>query len=669
MPATPLLLLLATILLASCGGDKHLPSSNPPEYDPKQVYLSTSPASNPSIPQPAKPVPQTTPPAPPMDPEALRQAIETADRTRDILEKAESLDATAQLHAILEAMMNGKQAPLELRPTFMESFGPRKAQIHQAFDKQYVQLQQALDEELKFPTMQLPLRKSSGFEPFASYRVDMRRRQVAGKPWIHLVGVEMLPRGTTVSLEPDCCGRWKIITIPESAFEGEGFNLEIKSAGRYEADKDHFSIDSEAITATTKVVIGDKATINVKILKKNRAVVNRCPSASGVVPGEASIYEEMGYHVSMPTAINRAGIFVHDQAKTEAHTDEEGLVQEITMDITAEDLDGETGQVLRQASGKAVKKRDMPVVCSGCTTRVADAAKKLGKMASWNYFNAELKWRKPEYKADACVKIHFTPATKTVTLAPGASTKVKAQLRTVADDQATEGRLFELQELKGGKVTPQDEKTAPQSPAVFTFTAPNRRWSKSMVPGFRVHNSSSRAGGASRDEEWEVADGGMRLRIANRIWHDPGSPYALSGYAQFDGTVQFEIQLERVAEGWFRGEMMTLRPLVVRHVRPAAHPCAGSGSQTEHWQVSAHVDHKTESMVLHWGFTDEDGQASWTCTGPAGTWTDQLTILLFSHDDLHNVQMPTKTGTKKELNGRDKKFLEWFSVTVVEGMD
>lgn len=187
--------------------------------------------------------------------------------------------------------------------------------------------------------------------------------------------------------------------------------------------------------------------------------------------------------------------------------------------------------------------------------------------------------------------------------------------------------------------------------------------------GFWV-GAVSRAGVAQAlDGEWEVADGGMRLRIANRIWHDPGSSYALAGNAQFDGTVQFEIQLERVAEGWFRGEIMTLRPLVVLHVRPAAHPCTGSGSQTEHWQVSAHVDPKTESMVLHWGFTDEDGEASWTCTGPAGTWTEQLTISLVSPTDLHKVQMLTKTGTKKDLNGRDKKFLESFSVTVVEGID
>lgn len=573
-----------------CSGDKHIPSSNPPEYDPQKVYPSISPSSTPSIPRPLEPALPATPPPPPMDPEALRLALETADRTRAILEKVESLDADAQRHAVLEAMIRGEQAPPELRPTFMESFGPHKTMIHQAFDKQYQQLQQVLDEDHQPPAIQPMFRKSGGSAPFLHYRIHARNSGKAQVPWMHLVGVEMLPRGTTVSLEPDCCGRWKIITIPESAFEGKGFTLEIKSAGRYEADNDHFSIDSEAITTTTKVVVGDKASINVKILKKNRAVVNRCPSASGIVPGETSIYEEMGYAVSLPGTNRSAAIFVHDQAKTEAHTDEEGLVQEITMDIMAEDLDAETGQVLRQASGKAVKKRDMPVVCSGCTTRVADAAKKLGKMASWNYYNAELKWRKPEHKADACVKIHFEPATKTVTFSPAASTKVKAQLRTVAGDQATEGRLFELQELNDGKVTPKDEKAAPQSPAVFTFTAPNRRWKKSAVPGFRVFNSSSRAGRAE-PEEWELADRGLRLRVRHRIQADP---QALGGVAAFDGAVQFEILLQPHphTEGVFRGEIDVVRPMVVRHVRPAAHPCSGSGSQNEHWLMTAHVDQK-----------------------------------------------------------------------------
>lgn len=45
----PFLIVVATMLFSqSCGGEKHLPSSNPPEYDPKKVY--TAPTAPPSAP-------------------------------------------------------------------------------------------------------------------------------------------------------------------------------------------------------------------------------------------------------------------------------------------------------------------------------------------------------------------------------------------------------------------------------------------------------------------------------------------------------------------------------------------------------------------------------------------------------------------------------------------
>jgi hypothetical protein len=553
MSARLIVLLSAALLTAACGsGDKHLPSSNPPEYDPKKVYSSTSSPPTQPTPQLAKPEPRATPPPPPMDPDALRQALETADRTRAILEKTASLDSKRQIHTILEMLMMGEQAPAELRPAFRESFDARKAQIHQAFDKQYERLQQALDGESKLPAVHPPVRKSDGSEPFSLYRVNTTARP----PWIHLLQGH---GGITVSLEPDCCGAWRIATIPSSAFDGDGFNVEIKSGGRYWPDNDHVG-EGDAITTTTKVVAGDKGSIKVKIVKKNRGVVRRCPSASGIVPGAASIYEEMGYHVATPATNRSAGIFVHDQAKTEAQTDQEGLVQEIKMDITAADLDGETGQVLRQTSGTAVKKRGSPVSCSVCDQRTTEAAKRLGDLISWNYYQAEQKWNNPPTKADACVRIHFTPATKTVTVAPGKSRKVKAELRTVTGEERTEGRLFEVQGLRDGKATPTEAKTTPEEPAVFTFTAPQKKCSKSDAPGFRVSNSSSRAGRAGL-EEWEITCEYV-LKFKSHIVQEPwnfmnpvfGMQMSSNGFdAHVEATVPLQYTEDR---GWVgEGEM------------------------------------------------------------------------------------------------------------------
>ena len=51
-----LLIALAALLTTSCGGgDKHLPSSNPPEYEPKKVYSAPSPAPSRPPAQLAKP--------------------------------------------------------------------------------------------------------------------------------------------------------------------------------------------------------------------------------------------------------------------------------------------------------------------------------------------------------------------------------------------------------------------------------------------------------------------------------------------------------------------------------------------------------------------------------------------------------------------------------------
>ena len=71
MSARVIVLLSAALLTVSCGGgDKHLPSSNPPEYDPKKVY--TTPAAPPSAPTVSisKPAEAGPPPfqLPPLEP-------------------------------------------------------------------------------------------------------------------------------------------------------------------------------------------------------------------------------------------------------------------------------------------------------------------------------------------------------------------------------------------------------------------------------------------------------------------------------------------------------------------------------------------------------------------------------------------------------------------------
>lgn len=158
---------------------------------------------------------------------------------------------------------------------------------------------------------------------------------------------------------------------------------------------------------------------------------------------------------------------------------------------------------------------------------------------------------------------------------------------------------------------------------------------------------------------------GIVLEVRHRIQADP---QAKGGFAAFDGTVQFEILLEPYAEGWFRGEVDVVRPMVVRHVTPSFWRCSGSGSETEHWLVTARVDPNAESMNVQFGYVTSNEKAAWTCRAPNGmTTADDLYVDL--PGSLESVHMSPKTGTQKDVSVRNFEFLEWVSVTVVEGTE
>jgi hypothetical protein len=150
---------------------------------------------------------------------------------------------------------------------------------------------------------------------------------------------------------------------------------------------------------------------------------------------------------------------------------------------------------------------------------------------------------------------------------------------------------------------------------------------------------------------------GIVLEVRHRIQADP---QAKGGFAAFDGSVQFDILLQPYAEGWFRGEIDVVRPMLVRHITPSFWRCSGSGLEKEHWLLTARVDPNTESMDVQFGYV--------TCRAPNGMTTiDDLYVDL--PGSLESVHMSTKTGTKKDVNVRNFEFLEWVSVEVVEGLD
>lgn len=160
---------------------------------------------------------------------------------------------------------------------------------------------------------------------------------------------------------------------------------------------------------------------------------------------------------------------------------------------------------------------------------------------------------------------------------------------------------------------------------------------------------------------------GLLMQVRHRIYADPESGSSKAGWAQFDGTVEFAVllkQLEGAAEGWYVGETTVTRALEVRHVRPAFIKCAGSGTRTEEWRVTARLDPQGETMRVQFNLIPDNEEAEWTCTGPGYSSTEPLYVDL--HDNIRTLEMPVASGAVGEARHRDVKFIESITLTVIE---
>lgn len=158
---------------------------------------------------------------------------------------------------------------------------------------------------------------------------------------------------------------------------------------------------------------------------------------------------------------------------------------------------------------------------------------------------------------------------------------------------------------------------------------------------------------------------GLALQIEDRIVTNPQSGSSQAGFAQFDGTVIFNVLLEEIAPGWYRMEdIIVRRPVEVKHVRPSHAQCSGTGWRDERWRVSAQLDEKRETMQVRIAFFEEDEEASWTCTQPGYTSTDEVNIDL--HSTLKILTMPIADGTVQEAIAHNEKLMERVFITVID---
>jgi hypothetical protein len=553
MPASLLLMLLVTILLTSCGGDKHLPSSNPPEYDPKKVY--------------------TTPAAPPSAPATLATPTEF-DRLKGQLEL---------LEAGQKAKGEGKRVPFN--PTSLQLFkrvttpcealsrlapglgsaqlfaGTEGAALKKALgpdaDGIAHRMDQQLAEELKHslgpgaadcPISVRPQKRSGLFQPARlvlthaspspplllahttipdtsqdDYDVDeppIRTENAPPPPdWVGYKTTRTMSRigkedRPTKGIQED----YEMVIAPKvkQCPHLEGPDLKGMVDGTFEWTSMMFRatpgpqsvLYRRKIQATLKGEVGDDAQLK-KVVKFDAAVTLQ------------HIGSELPHYSQ---TIGFQGEFSIDQRT--------GILQDFKIITVSGFSEGEA-----QAKDAQL---------------IAWLTSIMGWFSGPEYIRAQAIWNTD----NTCVEILFTPPTKTKKFIPSESTQVKTELRTKKEQSLVPAKFKEAKEKPregNGRVSPREDKSEINRPATFTYQAPA---TKVQHSGFQV-SAISRAGTAVG--EWELAPSSYVLEFKSHIVQEPlnlqNPPFGMFMSSNgFDAHVQATVPLRRRDDGQWVGE-------------------------------------------------------------------------------------------------------------------
>lgn len=414
-----------------------------------------------------------------------------------------------------------------------------------------------------------------------------------------------------------------------------------------------FGIDAEA---KDKSVSGGG-----KFGMKIRAVVPRCPTAEGILSGDAQLTVDISSSVSEggQTTISRKMESV--TAQTEGEVTDEAMLKEIRVDVTfVSEMTARNGGKAKHATGGTTAVRAMVkavldpgggiqqmsaptcavsqgtnvisgVLDSDCLSMARKGVDVIAYLAKKAYGEAQDKWNKPDDQQNGseCVKLHFTPPTKTEEVGPGQSTDVKAEIHTVKSAQPTWGRLSEIEDYRGGHASPASVGTAPKTPAVFRFVAPSDLGDPNDPPGFYVNKGTSRAGRIKSRNLWQLAAPSLVLEFDSMIV----------------GTVQYGksharavVPLRYTRERGYVGQGPLYYETVPSQMIPCIVVVEGKGVTT--FDVTGGLPQQRNGAVVDYGLfirpgdTDEVGRVT-PCKGPppppvpTAFWSGLFTITRF----------------------------------------
>lgn len=464
MPTRLLLLAILALLISSCGGgDKHLPSSNPPEYDPKKVYSSPNVAPSQSATQSTKPT----------ELELLQRKLQSLEAASS--EKGEWKKVPFNPDPL--KLLKGVTSSCEALSRLAQGLG--SAQLFAG--NEGAALKKALGSEAESIALRLDEQLAEGLKHSlgpgaADCPISVKPRKSSSLKDLPPPARIILARG--LSSPPLLLAQANIADTSQDDYHVE------KSSSKEDAPPGWVGWK----TTDTMTRIGKKPHTEGIRERYEMAIAPtamQCPDPEGVVPGEFHIGTELSYYSGRSKIQAR---FTIDQ-KT-------GLPQEFS-NITVSVF------TLGEAQAK-----DAQIV--------AKLFVLVAFFSGQSYFIAKTEWNKP----NTCVEITCNPASKQHKLGPNESVAVKTERRTKKEQAVVPARFKEAKELPqegNGKVSPKEAESTPGEPATFTYQAPAKRVKHS---GFRV-DVLSRAGTA--EGEWEVVPHGLRLRIQHRIADDPAS--------------------------------------------------------------------------------------------------------------------------------------------------
>lgn len=638
--------LLVIFVIAGCGSEKHLPSSNPPEYDPKKVY--TAPAA------PSQPATLSTIPTELESLLAKLDSLEASQKQKGEGKKVpfdpNSLPRFKEVTTLCEAL--SRLAPgLGSTQLFAgtdgaalkKALGPDADSFARRMDEQMVEsLKRSLDPGAADCPISVRPQKKSDFSqsprlvlahttPSQPLLLAQTTSPDASQDDYEVVGESSIP-GT---VPPDWVG-WKttqsmtrvgkeyrptkgiredyeMVTAPKAKRcpRLEGPDLKGMVDGTFEWSFRMFRatpgpqsvLYRQKVQVTLKGEVGDDAQLK-KIVKFDATVILQ------------HIGSELSYYSQ---TLGAQGEFSFDQAT--------GIPQEFKIITVSGFSEGET------------QAKDARLI----GTLTALTAYYSGQA----YVKAQREWNQP----NTCVEITFTPPTKTKKFVPRESTSVKTELRTKKEQSIVPAQFKEAKERpreRNGTVSPREDKSEPGRPATFTYQAPA---TKIQHSGFRV-SAKSRAGVAEAKEgEWELAPSAYVLEFKSRIIQDPVdvlSSWGLTVSANgFDAQVEARVPLQHTDDrGWVGQGVMQYVTRTATHPTLCEIRIQGTGTTTFHvngGSISLDPEPFAVKLIILPGQTEETAEVH--CESTTARGSEKIRELLATQGvQGTNAHSSTKSG-------------------------